>query len=141
MSTRHARVLVVDDNEDHRYLTRMALRDSDGVVVDVAEARDGEDALAYLYGRPPYESRELPNLVLLDLRMPRVDGIEVTERVKQDPELRHIPIVVLTSSSRPEDVAAAYDRGANNYVTKESFDELRSLAHHWTRASRLPADS
>lgn len=140
MSSRNARVLVVDDNEDHRYLARMALRGGDGVVVDVAEARDGEDALDYLYGRAPYESRELPNLVLLDLSMPRLGGIEVTARVKQDPDLRHIPIVVLTSSSRPEDIAAAYDEGANNYVVKESFDELRAVAQHWTKTSRLPQE-
>ena len=133
------RVLVADDDEDHLFLARHALQSVDGAAVHVDTVKDGEEALAYLRGEPPYQDRVLPNIVFLDLRMPRRTGLEVAEVVKRDAELAHIPVVMLTSSDRPEDIDAAYRHGINSYVTKSGNIQLRDVAQYWTVDSRLPA--
>lgn len=135
---RIVRVLVAEDNEDHLFLTTVALRGVADTQVDVIAARDGAEALDYLYGRGSHEGREMPHLVLLDLSMPRKGGLEVLEEVKTDPDLQHLPIVVLTSSDRPEDIRAAYELGANSYVTKSRG--LSGVAEFWTTTADLPPD-
>lgn len=133
---RLVRVLIAEDNEDHLFLARVALQGVSGVQIEVITAQDGQEALDYLHGRGPHEGRELPHLVLLDLSMPRKDGLSVLEEVKGDPELRKLPVVVLTSSGRPEDIDAAYERGANSYVNKSKG--LGDLAAYWTQTANLP---
>ena len=130
------RVLVADDNEDHRFLTIRALRDLPGVELEIETAADGEEALQAVRA-------QRPDLVLLDLKMPKVDGLGVLREIKGTPELRSIPTVVLTSSDRPEDVQATYDLGGNSFVTKPSTaaglrEGLRMLGEYWTGLSRLP---
>jgi len=130
------RVLVADDNEDHRFLTIRALRDLPGVDLEIETASDGEEAIEAARA-------ERPDLVLLDLKMPKVDGFAVLRAMKSSPELRSTPIVVLTSSDRPEDVREAYELGTNSYVTKPTTaaglrDGLRKLGEYWTGVSRLP---
>lgn len=136
------RVLVAEDNEDHRFFIERALRRLDGVDVDVDSVGDGEDALAYLYRRGPFEDRERPHLILLDLKMPKIDGLEVLAAVKGDPELSTIPVAVLSSSDRPEDVDAAYGNACNSYVVKPTSmgceDALRSVGEFWTEVVALP---
>lgn len=137
------RVLVADDNEDHRYLIVRALRDSHGLALEIDSVRDGEEALDLLYGRGDFVGRARPQLVLLDLKMPRIGGLEVLEQVKRDPELREIPIVVLSSSDRPEDIQEAYRAGGNSYITKPSTpaglrEDLEELSHYWTTLVSLP---
>lgn len=140
MTTIH--VLVAEDDEDHRYLTVRALRQVTNVEIEIHEARDGEETLDYLYGRGPFAGRQLPHLVLLDLRMPRANGLEVLERVKGDPDLSSIPVVVVTSSDQREDVDRAYELGTNSYVTKTRGRDLRNnlsrVAQYWTVRSELP---
>jgi CheY-like chemotaxis protein len=141
---RSVRVLVAEDNEDHLFLTTRALEDSNGEVdLHVQGVRDGAEALDFFYRRGKYEDAPRPHLVLLDLKMPKVNGLEVLERVKDDPDLRSIPIVVLTSSDRPEDVEAAYQRGTNSYVTKPVSpsgirEGLRRIADYWIHLAALP---
>lgn len=137
------RVLVVDDNEDHRFLTVRALQDVAGSQVDVDTANDGEEALDVVFGRGRFAGRPRPNLIFLDLKMPKVGGLEVLEQIKGDPELRTIPVVVLTSSERTEDVSAAYERGGNSFVTKPATgaglrEGLRHVASYWTALATLP---
>jgi chemotaxis family two-component system response regulator Rcp1 len=141
--TRTVRVLVAEDNEDHRFLITRALRGMDGVELDVEAVRDGAEALDYLYRRGAYADRPRPHLILLDLRMPRVAGLEVLGVVKQDPELRTIPVAVLTSSDRPQDVDDSYRAGGNTYVQKRPMfgdlrEKLESLRHFWTEVALLP---
>jgi CheY-like chemotaxis protein len=136
---RTVRVLVADDNEDHLFLTVRALRDVEGVHLEIEGVSDGAQALDFVYRRGAYADRERPHLVLLDIRMPKVDGLEVLARMKDDPELSTIPVVVLSSSDRDEDVEATYERGGNSYVTKPSGSSaLRTMARYWTRDSVLP---
>lgn len=136
------RVLVIEDNEDHRYLLVRALRKA-AAAVEIREARDGEEALDQLRADPSSgEHGSLPNLIFLDLRMPRLDGFEVLRQTKDDPELANIPVVVLSASSRQEDIDAAYRLGTNGYVTKaeagEGGQSLPRIAEYWTVLSQLP---
>jgi len=137
------RVLVAEDNEDHRFLAMRALRNVKGVRTDVEGVRNGEEVLAYVQRQGEYADKALPHVIFLDLRMPKMNGLEVLERLKNDPELSCIPVVVLTSSDRAEDVDAAYRLGSNSYVTKPGLGTdlgqgLREVADYWMNTSVLP---
>ena len=137
------RVLVAEDNEDHRFLTMRALRDVEGVHASVEGVRNGEEAMAYVHRQGEYAGKPLPDVIFLDLRMPKLNGLEVLERLKSDPELSCIPVVMLTSSDRAEDVDAAYRLGTNSYVTKTGLGRdlgsgLRTVADYWMSTSLLP---
>lgn len=137
------RVLVAEDDEDHRYLTVRALNEVPDVAIEVHEARDGQETLDYMYGQGAFEGRLLPHLVFLDLRMPKANGLEVLERVKADPELAAIPVVVLTSSAQRQDIERAYELGTNSYVTKTRGNDLRGnlsqVARYWMLRNELPS--
>lgn len=140
---RHVRVLVAEDNEDHRFLTMRALREVEGVQIDVDGVRNGEEALAYVQRQGAYAGKDLPHVIFLDLRMPKMNGLEVLERLKGDPQLACIPVVVLSSSDRVEDIDAAYRLGSNSYVTKPGLGSdlragLRKVADYWAVRSVLP---
>lgn len=140
---RQIRVLVAEDNEDHRFLTMRALRDVKGAEIEVHGVRNGEEALAFVMRQGEHADKALPHVIFLDLRMPKMTGLEVLARIKRDPDLSVIPVVVLTSSDREEDIDAAYRLGTNSYVTKPGVaDELRRglqyVADYWTIGSVLP---
>ena len=113
------RILLVEDDPNDVELTLSALAEN-GLANEVFVARDGEEALDYLYYQGGYESREEGNpiVVLLDLKLPKVDGMEVLRRVKTDPALKMIPVVMLTSSREEQDLVRSYDLGTNGYVVK-----------------------
>ena len=142
------RVLVAEDNEDHLFLTVRALRDVEGVHLEVETVRDGAEALEHVFGRQgePESARALPHLILLDLKMPKVDGFQVLERLKSHERLRTIPIVVLTASDRVEDIQETYRLCGNSYVTKPANaasmrEGLAGITHYWTGLSALPDPS
>jgi CheY-like chemotaxis protein len=140
------RVLVAEDNEDHRFLTMRALSSIDGIRADVEGVRNGEEALAYVQRQGQYADKDLPHVIFLDLRMPKMNGLEVLKRLKSDPTLSCIPVVVLTSSERAEDIDAAYRLGTNSYVTKAALGNdlsqgLRDVADYWMNTSVLPGCS
>jgi len=111
-------VVVAEDNDDHALLIQMALERAAGIPVDVRRARNGDEAVQLI-------EESAPDLLLLDLKMPGMAGHEVLERVKGDDDLRRIPVAVLTSSDRDEDVARSYGLGGNHFITKpESPGEL-----------------
>lgn len=136
------RILLAEDNPDHAFLTVRALRGEDADI-DVDTVTDGAQALAYLRRHGAFADRETPHLVLLDLKMPVMGGLEVLERVKGDPSLRTIPTVVLSSSDRPEDIVASYRLGANSYVPKPGGPSglrqgVHGIAEYWIRLACLP---
>jgi chemotaxis family two-component system response regulator Rcp1 len=138
MSARPKRILVVDDSSADVRLLREALREH-RVTVELIAEPDGESALAHLR-----EAARLPDLVLLDLNLPGIDGREVLERLKADPSLASIPVIVLSTSSSPTDVADCYARHANAYLVKplhldEFTDLVRGLESFWLRLVRLPS--
>jgi CheY-like chemotaxis protein len=133
------RVLLVEDDEDHAFLIRRALRDLDGTTIEVELVRDGEQAIACLE-RGHFDERTLPQLVLLDLKIPRQDGFEVLRRIRADAALRTLPVVVMTSSERDDDRDQALRLGATWYVCKPIDGarfraEVQQVASLWARAT------
>jgi CheY-like chemotaxis protein len=124
-------ILVADDDENEVLLLRPAFAKTDSLAA-LQFVTDGEEAMAYLKGEHPYSNRKLfpfPDLLLLDLKMPRMNGIEVLEAVRGHSLLKRLPVVVLTVSDRPKDIALALEAGANSVLTKpRSAKDLASLA-------------
>jgi CheY-like chemotaxis protein len=145
MNGRTLNILLVEDNPDHAELVRRSL-DNFQVASSLHHVEDGEAALDYIFGRHPFSDRAqfpTPDLVLLDLRLPRVDGLEVLRHVKSHPTLRSTPVVVLTTSDAERDVAAAYEYHANSFVTKPvDFERLsqliRDLGFYWLAWNKSP---
>jgi CheY-like chemotaxis protein len=138
------RIVLAEDNADDVELTMTALRDNH-VANEVIVVRDGAEALDYLYKRNGYADRpgHNPALLLLDLKMPKVDGIEVLRQVKTDVALRTIPVVVLTSSREEQDLVRTYDLGVNAYVVKpvdfhEFIDAVKMLGGFWAVVNETP---
>jgi len=130
-------ILLVEDSANDAELAMRALRKG-GLANKLLWVKDGEDALDYLFRQGRYADREegSPRLVLLDLKMPRVDGTQVLERVKQDPRTRRIPVVIMTSSQEESDMVRSYDLGANSYVVKPldfaaMVDVVRQAGFYW----------
>ena len=138
-------ILMVDDDPDDFFLARDAFRES-GLPSDFQLVSDGEELMDYLHRRGKFTGLEdypMPRLILLDLNMPRKDGREVLVEMKQDPNLRRIPIVVYTTSGEETDISHSYELGASSYVTKPAtFDGLvelmRNLGEYWLSVVRLP---
>ena len=131
-------ILLVEDNPDDEALTLRALKKSN-ILNDVVVARDGSEALDYLFGTGAHAGRDTriqPQIVLLDLKLPKVDGLEVLKRMRADARTRLQPVVVLTTSNEERDVSASYKLGANSYIRKpvdfEQFmDAVRQLGLFW----------
>ena len=138
-------ILLADDDPDDRKLTHDAFTEN-RLANEFHAVEDGEELLEYLHRRGKYSNLQgdpLPGLILLDLNMPRKDGREALKEIKADPELRRIPIVVLTTSKAEEDILRSYDLGVNSYVTKpvtfKSLVELiRVLGLYWFEVVELP---
>ena len=136
-------ILMADDDADDRLLARDALRKS-LVATDLVCVEDGEELLAYLRREGPYARAPRPGLILLDLNMPKKDGREALQEIKADPDLRRIPVVVLTTSKAEEDLLQSYDLGAASFITKPvTFDALvdlmKTLGRYWIEFVELPA--
>ena len=131
-------ILLVEDNPDDEALTLRALR-KNNILNDVVVARDGVAALDYLFGTGDYAGRDLnnqPQLVLLDLNLPRIDGLEVLRRIRSHEHTRTLPVVILTTSNEERDVISSYNLHANSYIRKpvdfEQFMEaVRQLGLYW----------
>ena len=140
-------ILLADDDPDDRQLTQDAFSEN-RLVNSLDCVEDGEELMDYLHRRGKYShlsGAALPGLILLDLNMPRKDGREALKEIKADPELRRIPIVVLTTSKAEEDIVRTYDLGVNSYVTKpvtfKSLVELvKVLGRYWFEVVELPPE-
>ncbi len=144
MTVKPIEVLLVEDDPGDVVMTREALAESK-VMNELHVVSNGEDALRFLRREAPYEDAPRPGLVLLDLNLPRVDGREVLAEVKSDPELRRIPIVVLTTSQAEEDIIRSYDLHANAFVSKPvDFDRflevVRQVDNFYISVVSLPRD-
>lgn len=145
MNLNEVDILLVDDSQEDVDLTLHALR-AENLANHVFVARDGEEALDFLFCTGPYAGRSFdhpPKLVLLDLKMPKIDGMQVLKRVKSDPRTRTIPVVLMTSSREERDMVSGYELGANSYVQKPvDFDEFRkavkALGLYWLVTNRPP---
>jgi len=138
-------ILLIEDNPDHAELTLKALANGD-LTSRVHWVKDGEEALDFLHRRGRFAdpaAAPRPCLILLDFKLPKVDGHEVLQEIKGDKTLRSIPVVMLTNADRGEEIAAGYRAGANSVVTKpigfpEFVERIRTVEGYWLRTSRLP---
>jgi two-component system response regulator len=140
-------ILLVEDNPDDEALTLRALK-KNNIGNRVVVARDGQEALDFLSGQGLFADRDprhLPQVILLDLKLPKVDGLEVLRRVRADELTRRVPVVVLTSSNEEQDMLQSYDLGANSYVRKpvdfvQFLDAARQLGLYWLLLNEVPYD-
>lgn len=145
-TSRGVDILLVEDNPDHAEFTLKALADGNAQN-RTYWVKDGEEALDFLHRRRGWADATAsprPGLILLDINLPKLDGHEVLRRLKSDETFREIPVIMLTTSSKPDEVTASYRAGANSFVTKpvkfsQFVDHIRSLKQYWTLTSQLPA--
>jgi two-component system response regulator len=138
-------ILLVEDNPNDAELSLYALR-KHRIANRIHLTKDGSEAIEYLFGEGAYEGRnvlETPKVILLDLKLPKVDGLEVLKRIKSDPRTHQIPVVVLTSSREDRDIIESYKLGVNSYIVKpidfEQFSEsVRQLGFYWVLLNESP---
>ena len=141
---RPVEILLVEDNPSDIYLTRETLKDS-RLLNHLSVVKDGEEAMAFLLREGEYAKATRPDLILLDLNLPKKNGLEVLAEVKTDKRLRRIPVVVLTTSSAERDILETYDLHANSYITKPvNLDQfsatVRAIEEFWFTIVRLPPE-
>jgi len=142
MGPKSVDILLVEDNADHVELIVKALRNNN-VLNEVHVAISGEEAMDFLYQRGAYVDAARPGLILLDIKLPGMDGIEFLRRIKADPKLKLIPVVVLTTSGSEKEIAESYNCGANSYIVKpvdfERFAKvIKELKLYWMVVNSLP---
>ena len=138
------KILLVEDNPDHVMLIKTILEENN-FLNEIYVVTDGQEALDYMYHRGKYADESKaprPGLILLDLKLPKVDGFEVLSQLKSDPELKSIPIIILTTSSQDEEIVRGYALGANSYVAKpvkfsEFAEKIKNLHLYWVLVNTL----
>jgi len=138
-------ILLVEDNEDDIMLTERAIK-KNRITNKLVIARDGNEALDFLFCRGEFEGRspaELPIVVLLDLKLPKVDGLEVLKAIRSDERTRLLPVIILTSSKEEQDIISCYTSGANSYIRKpvdfnQFIDAIQSLHLYWVILNESP---
>ncbi len=139
-------ILLVEDNPDDEMLTIRALK-KNNILNEVVVARDGVQALDYLFGEGEHAGRDIsiqPQVILLDLKLPRIDGLEVLKRIRSDERTRLLPVVILTTSNEQRDMISSYELGANSYIRKpvdfdQFMDAVKQLGLYWLVLNEVPA--
>ncbi len=135
-------IMLVEDDPDHELLSLRALRKAN-ITNQIPVARDGEEALQMLFGDDPANPPPLPQVVLLDVKLPKIDGLEVLRRIRETERTRMLPVVILTSSDEESDIVRSYRLGVNSYIRKPvNFDEFaeatRQLGMYWLTLNEAP---
>lgn len=135
-------ILLIEDDPDHELLTIRALRKAN-IANEIHVARDGEEAVAFLFGEAPKALAQLPQVVLLDLKLPKIDGLEVLRRIRETERTQLLPVVVLTSSDEESDIVRSYQLRANSYIRKpvnfsEFAEATRQLGMYWLVLNECP---
>ena len=143
MTSQPVEILLVEDNEDDAVIIQEVFSDM-RLATLINVVRDGQEALAYLLRTGKYKVVRMPDIVLLDINMPKKNGFEVLEEIKKDPRLQSLPVIILTTSHREEDIVRSYAKGACSYIHKlVDLDQFKHLImqfeHYWTGVSRIPS--
>jgi two-component system response regulator len=146
MITKRSRILLIEDDVNDEELTCRVLR-KEALLTDIVVARDGAEALDYIFGRGAHEGRDVldqPVVILLDLNLPKIGGLDVLKAIRADPRTQIVPVVIMTSSREDADLLRGYELGANSYVVKPvQFDQfsavVKQLGLYWLVANELPA--
>jgi CheY-like chemotaxis protein len=143
LSPEKLKVLVVEDNADDVTIIKRAMRKSE-VKCELYFAYDGEEAINFLHNTGEFEDAPRPDLILLDLNLPKINGLQVLAQIKEDERLRRIPVIVLTVSTSQEDMVKAYDSGAASYMTKpvdsKDFERLIETVKEYWRIASIPSE-
>ena len=136
-------ILLVEDNEDHAEMVKQSFGDDD-IAKELHWVKDGQEALDFLHHKGNHSNAPRPKLILLDLNLPKANGLEVLLDIKEDNDLKIIPVVMLTTSDRDEEILECYRHGANSFITKpvkfeEYHDKLQSLERYWLSTNRAPS--
>lgn len=139
----HVRILLAEDNDDDVVMLRQVIGEAKGLRL-MRVVADGEEAMAYLRKQGPFKDAPMPELVVLDIKMPRKNGFEVLSEIKADPALRHLPVIILTTSQQEDDIRRSHREGACLFITKpvglEAFHEMvKRFERYWTFISRTPS--
>jgi len=143
----HKRILLVEDNPDDELLALRALK-KNNITSDVVIVRDGLEAIHYLFGEAEYAGRDvkdIPHVILLDLKLPKLDGIEALKRIRGNPLTSAIPVVMLTSSNEEKDIVNSYEVGANSYICKpvdfeEFLEATKQIGTYWLNLNVTPRE-
>jgi CheY-like chemotaxis protein len=138
-------ILLIEDNPDDEILTLRALK-KNNIKNEVVVAHDGAEALDYLFGRAAYQGRdltEMPQVILLDLKLPKVDGLEVLQQIRANEQTKFLPVVILTTSKEEQDMVDGYTLGANSYIRKpvdfiQFTEAVRQLGLYWLLLNEVP---
>jgi len=138
-------ILLIEDNDDDIELTKLAFNENK-FANDIKVIKDGEEALNFLLRKDSTEMEELgrPTFILLDINLPKVNGLEILEHIKKDPFVKYIPVIMLTTSKQDEDIVKSYDLGANSYVRKpvnyqEFVETVNNLGIYWLAVNQRPS--
>jgi len=136
-------ILLVEDNEDHAEMVKQSFAD-EAINKEIHWVKDGQEAIDFLQRKGKHSQAPRPVLILLDLNLPKANGMEVLQVIKEDYDLKVIPVVMLTTSDRNDEILECYRHGANSFITKpvrfeEYFDKLQSLEHYWLATNREPS--
>lgn len=145
MSMRMIELLLAEDNEDEIILFSEALHDSRLKNLKLNFVRDGEEAIRYIRQLPPFEGRAMPDLLILDLNMPKKNGHEVLAEIKSDDQLKSLPVIILTTSQNRDDIMKSYNNHANCYISKPTDfnafkDIILMIEDYWSRIAILPGN-
>ena len=143
MTSQRVEILLVEDNEDDAIIIQEVFADM-SLTTLINVVRDGEETLAYLQRQGKYKVVRMPDIVLLDINMPKKNGFEVLEAIKKDPRLQSLPVIMLTTSHREEDIVRSYAKGACSYIHKlvdlDQFKHcIKQFEQYWTGISRIPS--
>jgi len=138
-------ILLVEDNQGDILLTTEALEESK-IINTLSVVQNGKEALDYLFKKGAYQQAKTPDLILLDINLPLKNGHEVLEVIKADPDKKHIPVIMLTTSSSEKDISKAYQQHANCYITKplevtDFFEAIKTLEQFWMQIVKLPTNT
>jgi len=146
MNKQRFTAMSIEDNKPDFDLLKEALCIVPNLSIDLINIQNGEDALNFLYKRGEYTTAPTPNLILLDMNLPKINGLEILETIKTDKNLKTIPVIILSGSVEEKDIKESYELSANTYIsksfdTKELFKKITTIAEYWFKTAELPSTS